>query len=157
MKAPAKTKNETRGSYLSRAVAKLYSAGLALPATRRAIALSLGETADGTGLLGTVDPIYYRLVGLDLPLVGRDGKTPKTPSALRAAVRRRRDSGVRWEVLAGSLEATTGVRCSKTDAKTIYSKAGGDLEASYAGRGTRVAAPKTYAADAETNAEKLSA
>lgn len=156
MKAPAKKKNEARGDYLGRAVAKLYAIGLSLPATRRSIASALGETADGTGLLGTVDPIYYRLVGLASPLLDAKGNAPKNPAGLRAAVRRRRDSGVRWEVLAGSIEATTGAKVSKTDAKAIYSKAGGDLDASYAGRGTRVAAPKTYAANAETNAEKVS-
>lgn len=146
MKAPKRKKNESRADYLRRAVATLYGKGVALPATRKSIAVSLGEAPSGTSLLGTVDPIYYRLVGLASP-VAIAGKTPKArATSLGKAVRSRRDSGVRWEVLAASIEAAVGTRVSIPVAKALYADAGGDLAASYVGRGTRVAAPKTYAA-----------
>lgn len=146
MKAPKRTKNESRADYLRRATAKLYGAGVPLPATRKAIAVELGEAASGTSLLGTVDPIYYRLVGLASPLAIA-GKTPKAKAAsLAKAAAKRRNEGVRWEVLAASVEATIGVRVSNSVAKALASEGGVDLAASYVGRGTRVAAPKTYGA-----------
>ena len=143
-KAPKARKNEARGDYLSRATSALYGAGTKLPATRKAIALALGEDPSGNGLLGSVDPIYYRLVGLASPLPV-SGKTPRTrESSLLRAIRTRRDSGVRWEVLRGSIEATIGRAVSDREAKALYVGSGGDLLSSYVGRGTRVAAPKTY-------------
>ena len=146
MKAPAKRKSETRGDYLSRATGALYAAGTSLPATRKAIALALGETADGTGLLGTVDPIYYRLSGLSspLPLSGKTAKARATSLAKNAA--KRRGEGARWEVLAGSIEAAIGRRVSVREAKALAASGGTDLAASYVGRGTRVGAPATYRA-----------
>lgn len=147
MLAPKTKKNETRSAYIARATLALYGAGETLPATRRAIAARLGEDPSGNGLLGTVDPIYYRAKGRANPIAVA-GKTPKTRAAsLLRAVRARRDSGERWEVLAGAIETGTGrERVSKDEAKRLYSDAGGDLAASYAGRGTRVGAPKTYGA-----------
>lgn len=137
---------EARRTKIGETVAKLYAKGTSLPEIRKALAKALGGTA--SLYLGTADPVYYRLVGLDSPLVDGKGKRlPATASAsvLRSAVRRRRDLGVRWDVLAASIEATIGRRVSNPEAKALYAKAGGDLEASYAGRGTRVAAPATYA------------
>jgi len=143
MTAPKIRKSEDRSSYLARAVGALYGAGIALPATRKAIALALGEDPSGNGLLGSVDPIYYRLAGLSSPLPV-SGKTEKArASSLAKALRKRRDAGVRWEVLRGSAEAAIGRRVSDAEAKALYATAGGDLDASYAGRGTRIAAPKT--------------
>lgn len=148
MKAPKIRKNEARADYLRRGVAALYGAGVALPATRKLLAVALGDPASGTSLLGTVDPIYYRLVGLASPLA-ISGKTPKgRATSLAKAAAKRRNDGVRWEVLAASIEAATGTRISIPVAKALASEGGVDLAASYVGRGTRVAAPKTYSAPA---------
>lgn len=148
MKAPKTKKSESRADYLRRATSLLYGAGLALPATRKAIAVALGETADGTGLLGTVDPIYYRLAGLSSPL-SLSGKSEKArATSLAKSVRRRRDEGVRWEILRGSAEAAIGRPVGDREIRDLYSSGGGNLGASYAGRGTRVGAPETYASPA---------
>lgn len=139
---------EARRAKIAATVAKLYAEGIALPAIRKALAKALGGSP--SLYLGTADPVYYRLVGLDSPLTDGKGKPlsdPK-PAVLRSAVRRRRDSGVRWNVLAASIEATTGRRASEAEAKALYAKAGGDLDASYVGRGTRIGAPTTYADEA---------
>lgn len=123
-----------------------YAKGTPLPEVRKLLAKNLGGAP--TLYLGTADPIYYRLAGLANPLADAKGKTLSTdakPAVLRAAVRRRRDAGTRWETLAASIEATTGAPVSVPAAKALYAKAGADLDSSYVGRGTRVGAPKTYA------------
>lgn len=126
-----------------------FEAGTSLPEIRKGLAKKLGGSP--SLYLGTADPVYYRLLGLSTPLVDGKGKRlsdKATPAVLRSAVRRRRDSGVRWNVLAASIEATTGRRTSESEAKSLYAKAGGDLDSSYTGRGTRVGAPTTYADEA---------
>lgn len=137
---------EARRAKIVAIVGKLYAKGTTLPEIRKALAKSLG--GDASLYLGTADPAYYRLVGLDAPLSDAKGKplsaTP-TASALRSSIRRRRDAGTRWEVLAASTEATLGRKVSIPEAKALYAKGGGDLDASYVGRGTRVGAPETYA------------
>jgi hypothetical protein len=136
-------KTETRSEKIARLARAEFEKGTALPAARRSIAKRLGEPKDGTTLLGTVDPVYFRLAGLANPLPETAAKSARS---LAVAIRKRRDSGVRWETVAASAEATLGRRVSVAEAKGLYSKGGGDLESSYAGRGTRIAAPKTYAA-----------
>ena len=136
---------EARRAKIAAVVAREYAKGTALPAVRKILAKTLG--GDPSLYLGTADPVYYRLAGLARPLSDAKGKPlAKTakPAAIRAAVRRRRDEGVRWETLAASAEATLGRKVSVPEAKALYAKAGGDLDASYAGRGTRVGAPATY-------------
>lgn len=137
---------ELRRERIAVLVGTEFAKGTALPAIRKALAAKLGGTA--SLYLGTADPVYYRLSGLAAPLTDGKGKPlPSTasPAVLRSAVRRRRDSGVRWSVLAASVEATVGRRVSETETKALYEKAGGDLDSSYAGRGTRIGAPATYA------------
>lgn len=136
---------EARREAIRETTEALYRKGTSLPDVRKALAEKLGGTANL--YLGTADPVYYRLAGLDSPLDSAKGVVlgPETsPVTLRAAVRRRRDSGVRWNVLAASIEATLGRRVSVDETKALYSKAGGADE-SYVGRGTRAAAPSTRA------------
>jgi hypothetical protein len=135
-----------------------YRKGTSLPAARKAIAAATGR--DASTLFGVVDPIYFRLAGLAEPIVlpasaGKPG-TKSYASALARATKARRDRGVRWETVAASIEATVGRKVSPAEAKALYAAAGGDLDSSYVGRGTRVGAPATYAALASTVAAAAS-
>lgn len=133
-----------RNEKIRKTVEKEYEKGTALPAVRKILAAKLG--GDPSLYLGTADPIFYRLAGLASPLEIAPAKTEKgLASNLAKAIRKRRDAGVRWETVAASAEAAIGRRVSTPEAKRLYAKAGGDLAASYAGRGTRVGAPATYA------------
>lgn len=133
-----------RSEKIRKTVETEYGKGTPLPAVRKLLAKKLG--GDASLYLGTADPIYYRLAGLATPLEVAPAKTEKGAAAnLAKAIRKRRDSGVRWETVAASAEATLGRRVSVAETKRLYAKGGGDLDASYAGRGTRVGAPKTYA------------
>jgi hypothetical protein len=138
---------EARAAAIRKLVTAEFAKGTALPVVRKKLAAKLGGI--GADYLGTADPVYYRLAGLATPLTDGKGKplgaTP-TVSVLRSAVRRRRDSGVRWETLAASAEASLGRTVSKREVLGLYVAAGGDPEASYVGRGTRRAAPKTRGA-----------
>jgi hypothetical protein len=134
------TSNEDRGAKIRKLAEAEYRKGTTLPNARRVAAKKLGGTA--SLYLGTVDPVYFRLAGLDTPLPATAAKSAR---GLATAIRKRRDSGVRWETVAASAEATLGRKVSVSEAKLLYAKGGGDLDSSYAGRGTRVAAPKTYA------------
>jgi hypothetical protein len=144
--------NETRSAAILRLTLAAYAAGTSLPDTRRAVAAVLGGTP--ASFLGTVDPVYYRATGLDTPIVlpaskPATTKDGKVSAAFRVALRKRRDSGVRWNVLAASAEATLGRRVSIDEAKRLYALGGGDLDTSYAGRGTKVGAPGVYDDPAE--------
>lgn len=150
---------EARREAIRSAVAEGFAKGDSLPAIRRSLSASLGGSP--SLYLGTADPVYYRLVGEATPLLRANGsplldsKGKATTSVVRAAVRRRRDEGVRWSVLAASLGVALGLSApvSEAEAKRLYASAGGDLEASYVGRGTRVGAPATYSAEpVETDA-----
>jgi hypothetical protein len=134
-------KSEERSATIARVVLAEYAKGTPLATVRKLLATGpLGGTP--SLYLGTADPIYYRAAGLSRPLA----KTAaKSPAALAAAIRSRRDEGVRWETVAASAEAVLGRRVSVEEAKRLYAKGGGDLLSSYAGRGTRRGAPKTYA------------
>lgn len=133
-----------RNEKIRKTVEREYGKGTPLPAVRKILAKTLG--GDASLYLGTADPIYYRLAGLADPLPALSGKTEAgRASSLAKAIRKRRDAGVRWETVAASAEATLGRRVSLPEAKRLYAKGGGDLASSYAGRGTRVGAPKTYA------------
>lgn len=134
---------ETRGEKIRRIASDEYAKGTTLPDARRAAAKKLGGTA--ASYLGTVDPVYFRLAGLADPLPASAAKSARS---LAVAIRKRRDAGVRWETVAASAEATLGRKVSTVETKALYAKGGGDLDSSYAGRGTRVAAPKTYADEA---------
>jgi hypothetical protein len=130
-------------------VAAEYAKGTTLPEVRRILAATLGGAP--SLYLGTADPIYYYLAGIEEPLSDSKGNALLSPDGkidarvLRSAVRRRRDRGVRWETLAASIVATLGRPVSTAEAKALYAKAGGDLDSSYVGRGTRIGAPATYA------------
>jgi hypothetical protein len=158
-------KTESRGEKIARLALREYGKGTALPKTRKVIAKALGEDPSGVGLLGTVDPIYYRRAGETNPLPATAAKSAR---GLAVAVRRRRDGAdkatpvagtpsglglVRWETVAASASVAVGRRVSVSDAKALYAKGGGTLAESYAGRGTRVAAPASYAANAKRPAE----
>lgn len=137
-----------RTEKIAKIVGEEFEKGTALPEVRRILAKRLGGSP--SLYLGTADPVYYRLAGLASPLSLAKGTKATladgTPSAaLRRAVRVRRDSGVRWETLAASTEALLGRKVGKAEVVALYENAGGDLAASYVGRGTRVGAPKTYA------------
>lgn len=140
-----------RKEKIERLVSSEFAKGTPLPAIRRLAAKKIGGTPDL--YLGTVDPVYYRLLGASEPLVRANGdplldaKGKATTSTVRSSVRRRRDAGGRlgrWNVLASSLSAALGRKVSEPETKRLYSAAGGDLDASYTGRGTRVGAPATY-------------
>lgn len=142
-----KKTTETRAAAIERIVLREYEAGTTLPATRKVLAEELGGTPNL--FLGTADPRYYRLVGLSSPLslpakTKPETKDGKPSAALATAVRKRRDDGVRWEVLAASYEATTGKRISVAALRALYARGGGEIESSYVGRGTRIGAPATY-------------
>jgi len=137
-----------RNEALDLLVSTAFAEGIALPAVRKLAAAKLGGTAKL--YLGTVDPRYYRLLGLATPLPAPPASKPYVlasglPSAsLARAIRIRRDSGVRWNVLGASVEATIGRRLSEETIRALYERGGGDLDSSYTGRGTRVGAPSTY-------------
>jgi hypothetical protein len=130
-------------------LAREYAKGTPLAKARKIVAKRLGENPDGRSLLG-FDSVYFRLAGLDAPLTKADGSALVSPDAraLRAATKRRRDAGVRWETLAASIEATIGRAVSVSEARALYAKAGGDLDASYTGRGTREGAKATRGGNA---------
>lgn len=134
---------ETRGEKIRKLATAEYEKGTTLPDARRIVAKKLGGTA--SLYLGTVDPVYFRLAGLANPLPAAAAKSARS---LATNVRKRRDAGVRWETVAASAEATLGRKVSVSEAKLLYAKGGGDLDVSYVGRGTRVAAPGTYADEA---------
>lgn len=140
-----KVTKETRANAIARIVAESFAAGISLPATRTLLAETLGGTANL--YLGTADPRYYRLLGLATPLPKGvyATKTGTPTAALARAIRKRRDEGVRWNVLTASVEAATGIRYSESAVRALYAKGGGEAESSYVGRGTRVGAPATYA------------
>ena len=111
--------------------------------------------------VGIVAEAYYagngRNAPLDIRSRAKDGRP--TPASIRAAVRKRRDGRGRlgrWEVVGYALDAALGVDPGTTSAKSLkalYAEAGGDLDASYTGRGTRAGAPATRAsASAEIDA-----
>lgn len=136
-----------------KAVAEAFAKGKVSSAAdaRKAIAAraaKAGENASPAAYYG-FDGIYFRLAGLASPLLRADGsalldaKGKVSASVLRAAVARRRDSGVRWETLAASIEAATNSPVSVADAKALYAASGREPTASYVGRGTRAGAPAT--------------
>jgi hypothetical protein len=126
-----------------RAAARRKNAPAAiLPAeAKRAISEKTGIPV--SRLASLVDPVYFRENGIRNPL---PASAAKSAASLRSAVRKRRDAGGtlgRWESLAASASATLGRPVSEAAVRALYADAGGDLAASYVGRGTRIAAPKT--------------
>jgi|KBSMisStaDraftv2_1062788.scaffolds.fasta_scaffold261157_1 hypothetical protein len=100
--------------------------------------------AVGRPVEGVVDPVYFELRGRENPLALR----AKTEKAVAGAIRKRRDAGGplgRWESVASAASEALGRPVSVATAKALYSTGGGDLDASYVGRGTRAGAPGTYA------------
>jgi hypothetical protein len=95
-------------------------------------------------LVPVVAAVYYEENGKRAPLSFSRGKA--TPAAVRSAVRKRRDAGGRlgrWEVVAVSLGVAIGRPVSVATVRALYSDAGGNLDESYTGRGTRAGAPTT--------------
>lgn len=89
--------------------------------------------------------VYFAANGRANPLPASAAKSRRS---LAIALRNRRNAGgtlARRETLAASAEATTGRRYSKAEIEKLLEAGGVDLAASYTGRGTRAAAPKTLA------------
>lgn len=158
-------KNETRTEAIRRFAVSLYDRATKLPEARRKIAAALGESP--ATVISITDATYYRTLGERNPL---PASANRGPAALAAAVRKRRDGSDRaklaegtppglagslrrWDTLAASATAATGTKVSRADVEALYVRAGGDPEASYTGRGTRLGARKTYGANAATPAE----
>ena len=135
-------------SKVKTALAKEFAKGTPLPDARRAVEKKYGLAA---GYALSFDRVYFVAIGLANPLpVAPDAKR----GAIATAVRRRRDGKdgasvpnagatkglglVRWETVAASASAALGRPVSVRDARTLY----GEKE-SYAGKGTRAAAPST--------------
>lgn len=105
---------------------------------KRKIAESVGRPVEGI-----VDPVYFDRNGRARPLALR----AKTEKSVALAIRKRRDAGGtlgRWESVASAASEALGRPVSVALAKRLYDLGGGDLLASYTGRGTRAGAPKTY-------------
>lgn len=64
-------------------------------------------------------------------------RNAKTPNGRRSALVAARRSGVRFEILAGSLGAALGRKVSVAEIRTLLAAGGVDPDASYTGRGTR--------------------
>lgn len=130
------------------ALAREFAKGTPLPDARRAVEKKLG-LASGASI--SFDSVYFVAIGEANPLP-LDGDAPR--SKVASAIRRRRDGKdgasvpnegatkglglVRWETVAASASAALGRKVSVRDARTLY----GEKE-SYAGKGTRVAAPSS--------------
>lgn len=96
-----------------------------------------------TLLVPTVADVFYRENGIRSPLAK---SAAKSDAALADAIRDRRSAGGRlgrWEVVAYSASETLGRTVSVAEVKRLYADAGGDLAASYTGRGTRAGATAT--------------
>lgn len=107
----------------------------------KAVAKKTGVPA--SRLVALVAGVFYAENGARSPI--SFGKNP-TPKGIATEIRKRRDAGGRlgrWEVVAASASAGLGRPVSVSAVRAFYSNGGGDLDASYTGRGTRVGAPKT--------------
>lgn len=151
-----------RNEKIRAALAREYGKGTPLAKARKIVAKRIGENPDGRSLLG-FDGVYFRLAGLDAPLVRGDG-TPILAGekidarTLRTAVARRRRLGgslARWESLAASTEASIGRRVSVSEARSLAEAGGIDLDSSYTGRGTREGAKATRGGNAVAVEETL--
>jgi hypothetical protein len=136
------------GTEIREAAAKLYAATYdGSPLSPAPAVKAISEKA-GRDSLSIVSAVYFRMNGEMNPLPATAANSARS---LRSAVRKRRDGGGtlgRWESVAASAAATLGRPVSEKEAKDLYSKGGGNLDASYTGRGTRVAAPETYVSPA---------
>jgi hypothetical protein len=116
------------------------------------------EAAEASGipaarLVPVIADVFYAENGKRAPLAfSRISKKNGLPTAAAAAsaVRKRRDEGGRlgrWEVIRYSYAAGAGIapdaRPSDAAIKALYAAAGGDLDRSYTGRGTRAGATAT--------------
>jgi hypothetical protein len=106
--------------------AREYAKGTDLPEAIRRI-----DRRAGRPTIGLVSPVYWSLKGAADPI---PGKTEKTRNA---ALAKRRDAGVRFEVLAASLAAALGRPVGKAEVLARLVAAGTDPDSTYTGRGTR--------------------
>jgi hypothetical protein len=120
---------------------KLYARnGLAgLSADARALDLRAGRPT-----LAILAKVYWNEEGAKDPAKGKSAKARANDLA------RRRKSGVRFEILAGSLAAALGRPVSVTEIRRVLESAGVDPDRSYTGRGTR----KSRAGEATRTEEK---
>jgi hypothetical protein len=134
------------------ALGEEYAKDVPLPDARRNVEARFG-LAKGATL--AYDDEYFALVGREFPLKGiRPGSKPATVAL--AVLRRRlaldgaklpkggRFAGrslVRWEAVAASLSESLGKGVSVREVAAIFATAPDAPKESYAGRGTRIAAP----------------
>lgn len=121
--------------------AKTNPSAILPAAAKRTLAAKTGLPV--SRLASLVDPVYFEKNGRRFPIPLAKARTEKS---LGAAVRKRRDAGGtlgRWESVASALSEALGRPVSEAAVRALYSASGADLEASYVGRGTRIAAPKT--------------
>lgn len=104
-----------------------YAAGTALPEAIRKL-----DAEANRPTIALVSRVYWRAKGLADPIRAKgEGK------AFDAALAKRRKSGIRFEVLAASAEATLGRPVSTEEVRKRLDRAGLAPDASYTGRGTR--------------------
>jgi hypothetical protein len=121
-RAPRKwTADRVRGE-----AAKEYAKGTPLPEAIRRI-----DNRAKRPTIALVSPVYWRLAGESDPIPGKNDR------ARNAALRKRRNAGTRFEVLAASLAVALGRSVAKAEVLDRLRKAGLDPDASYTGRGTR--------------------
>lgn len=142
------SKTKTTADRIREGLAREYGKGTPLPDARRAVEKRLG-LASGAAI--SFDSVYFVAIGTDHPLpIDADA----TKGKVATAIRRRRDGrdgasvpntgatkglGLRrWETVAASASAALGRKVSVRDARALYG-----TKETYAGKGTRVAAPST--------------
>lgn len=140
-KAPPKPYSRERIEREAEALYRTTEGGRLANLSADARALSKRARRETVSILAGV---YWRLAGEADPIPG------KSPTARRNALVRRRASGVRFEILAGSLGASLGRRVSVSEIRRLLSEGGLDPDTSYSGRGTR----KSRAGEATRTVEK---
>lgn len=125
----------------SRDYAKRIASGEIAPLlpgpSKKVAAKSFGVSPER--IASAYDPVFFAENGRAFPIAA------KTPKGLASAVAKRRNAGgtlARFESLRASVEAGLGRPVSEASVRALLASKI-DVEASYTGRGTRVAAPKT--------------
>ncbi len=133
------------GEEIRAEAARLYAASFEGEALSPAPIVKATSAVAGRDTLSIASAVVFELNGRSFPL---PASVAKSNRSLNVQIRRRRDGGGtlgRWESVASAASETLGRPVSEKEAKAAYAKGGGDLDSSYTGRGTRVAAPATYA------------
>lgn len=109
------------------------------------------DSRAGRPTLAILAKVYWRLEGAtaDRAELAKI-RNAKTPNGRRSALVAARKSGVRFEILAGSLGSALGRSVSVSEIRRLLSDGGLDPDASYTGRGTR----KSRSGEATRTVEK---